>query len=304
MSVKVSHITKIYGRQKALDDVSFEIGTGQVVGFLGPNGAGKSTMMKIICCYLPQTSGDVTVKTFDTIEQSIEVRKLVGYLPENNPLYPDMYVKEFLHFAGRLHLPASKIESRVKEMIGITGLGPEQKKKIGALSRGYRQRVGLAQALIHDPEVLVLDEPTSGLDPNQLVDIRNLIKDIGKSKTVILSTHIMQEVEAICDRVIIINKGKIVADDITSAIQERTIPETVLEVEFEERVQENLLKTIPGVSKLINTNDNTWKFHSPPGTDLRSELFSFAVKNNLKILTLQKSETSLEEVFQHLTTVK
>jgi len=304
MSVKVSHITKIYGRQKALDDVSFEIGTGQVVGFLGPNGAGKSTMMKIICCYIPQTSGDVTVKNFDTIEQSIEVRKRVGYLPENNPLYPDMYVKEFLHFAGRLNLPSSKIDSRVKEMIDITGLGPEQKKKIGALSRGYRQRVGLAQALIHDPEVLVLDEPTSGLDPNQLVDIRNLIKDIGKSKTVILSTHIMQEVEAICDRVIIINKGKIVADDITSAIQQRTMPETVLEVEFEEVVQENLLKMIPGVSKLENTNKNTWKFHSPPGTDLRSELFAFAVNNNLKILTLQKSETSLEEVFQHLTAVK
>lgn len=304
MSVKVSHITKIYGQQKALDDVSFEIGTGQVVGFLGPNGAGKSTMMKIICCYIPQTSGDVTVKNFDTIEQSIEVRKLVGYLPENNPLYLDMYVKEFLHFAGRLNLPSSKIDSRVKEMINMTGLGPEQKKKIGALSRGYRQRVGLAQALIHDPEVLVLDEPTSGLDPNQLVDIRNLIKDIGKSKTVILSTHIMQEVEAICDRVIIINKGKIVADDVTAAIQQKTMPETVLEVEFEESVEENLLKTVAGVSKLENTNKNTWKFHSPPGTDLRSELFSFAVKNNLKILTLQKSETSLEEVFQHLTAVK
>src|SRR6187455_2077796 len=233
MPVKVNHITKLYGAQKALDDVSFEIGSGQVIGFLGPNGAGKSTMMKIISCYIPQNSGSVTVNGFDTVEQSIEVRKLVGYLPENNPLYLDMYVKEYLTFVAGIHLKSSEIPKRVKDLVQLTGLELEQKKKIGALSKGYRQRVGLAQALIHEPEVLILDEPTSGLDPNQLVDIRNLISSIGKEKTVILSTHIMQEVEAICNRVIIINKGKIVADEKTEVIQQKTQPESILEVEFE-----------------------------------------------------------------------
>ena len=221
MSVEVKNITKLYGTQRALDDVSFTVEPGQVVGFLGPNGAGKSTMMKIITCFLPQNSGTVSVDGFDVTADPLKVRERVGYLPEHNPLYHDMYVKEFLSFIAGIQVPSATVASRVKEMIEVTGLGAEQHKKIGALSKGYRQRVGLAQAMIHNPSVLILDEPTTGLDPNQLVDIRQLIKNIGKEKTVILSTHIMQEVEAICDRVIIINKGKIVADDKTSFLQQK-----------------------------------------------------------------------------------
>ncbi|MBL7916678.1 MAG: gliding motility-associated ABC transporter ATP-binding subunit GldA [Bacteroidia bacterium] len=304
MSVKVNAISKIYGTQKALDQVSFEIGSGQVIGFLGPNGAGKSTMMKIISCYIPQNSGTVTVNGFDTVEQSIEVRKLVGYLPEHNPLYLDMYVKEYLTFIAGLHMKQAQVSKSVSDMVDLTGLGPEQKKKIGALSKGYRQRVGLAQAMIHNPEVLILDEPTSGLDPNQLVDIRALISDIGKQKTVILSTHIMQEVEAICNRVIIINKGKIVADDKTEVIQQKTQPNSTLEVEFESEVSVALLKTLPGVSRIESQGTNKFKLISPAGTDLRSDLFAFAVANNLKVLTLQKTESSLEDVFHQLTSGK
>lgn len=304
MTVKVNHITKLYGAQKALDDVSFEIGSGQVIGFLGPNGAGKSTMMKIISCYIPQNSGSVTVNNFDTLEQSIEVRRIVGYLPEHNPLYLDMYVKEYLSFIAGLHMKSPEIDKRVKEMVDVTGLGLEQKKKIGALSKGFRQRVGLAQAMIHNPEVLILDEPTSGLDPNQLVEIRNLISQIGKEKTVILSTHIMQEVEAICNRVIIINKGKIVADEKTEAIQQKTQPESVLEVEFEMAVDVMLLKSMKGISRVETTGKNKYRMYSPAGMDLRSDLFEFAVKNNFKVLTLQKSESSLEDVFQQLTSSK
>jgi len=212
MSIVVSHITKMYGEQKALNDVSFSIRSGEIVGFLGPNGAGKSTLMKIISCYLPPSAGSIKVCGLDVMEQSMEVRKKVGYLPEHNPLYLDMYVKEYLEFVGRFY-DVKKLNDRVKEMVEITGLTIEQNKKIGQLSKGYRQRVGLAQAIIHDPQVLILDEPTTGLDPNQLVEIRNLIKELGKNKTVMLSTHIMQEVQAICERAIIINHGKIVADD-------------------------------------------------------------------------------------------
>lgn len=257
--------------------------------------------MKIISCYLPQSSGRATVMGFDTVEQSIDVRKVVGYLPEHNPLYLDMYVKEFLSFVAGLHIKSSEINKRAPEMVVPTGLELEQKKKIGALSKGYRQRVGLAQAMIHNPEVLILDEPTSGLDPNQLVEIRSLISSIGKKKTVILSTHIMQEVEAICDRVIIINKGKIVADDRTEVIQQKTQPESILEVEFEIATDIALLKSIPGISRVDSVGKNKFKLYSPSGKDLRSDLFEFAVKNNLKILTLQKTESSLEEIFHHLT---
>jgi ABC-2 type transport system ATP-binding protein len=213
MSIVASDITKIYGKQKALDAVSFEINAGEVVGLLGPNGAGKSTMMKIISCFLPPTDGNVSVDGYDIFEKAIEVKKRVGYLPEHNPLYLDMYVREYLSFLAGLHKLGSNRKSRINDIIDITGLGLEQNKKIGALSKGYRQRVGLAQALLHDPSVLILDEPTSGLDPNQLLEIRSLIGEIGKEKTVLFSTHIMQEVEAICDRAIIIHLGKIVADD-------------------------------------------------------------------------------------------
>lgn len=301
MSVKVSHITKIYGTQKALDDVSFEIGAGQVVGFLGPNGAGKSTMMKIISCFIPQTEGSASVQGFDTIEQSIEVRKRVGYLPEHNPLYLEMFVREYLSFVAGIHLKGSQVTKRVSEMVDITGLTPEQHKKIGSLSKGYRQRVGLAQAMIHDPDVLILDEPTSGLDPNQLLDIRHLITSLGKQKTVILSTHIMQEVEAICDRVIIINKGKIVADDRTDRIQQLTSRESVLEVEFESTADVNRLRQIPGVKRVQEAGKNKFVLYSDANNDLRSTLFEFAVANSLKILTLQRSESSLEEIFHQLT---
>lgn len=301
MSVKIEHITKLYGAQKALDDVSFEVNNGEVVGFLGPNGAGKSTMMKIICCYIPQNAGNVTVHGFDTVEQSLEVRKRVGYLPEHNPLYLDMYVKEYLSFIARLHLKGQMVNDRVKQMIDLTGLGPEQHKKIGALSKGFRQRVGLAQAMIHDPGVLILDEPTSGLDPNQLIEIRNLIRTIGKEKTVILSTHIMQEVEAICSRVIIINRGRLVADDLTGVIQQKARPELILEVQFDGLVDQVLLNEIKGVSRVESIAAQTYKLYCPPGNDPRGLLFEFAVSHQLKILALQQSESSLEEVFQTLT---
>ena len=301
MSIKVNNITKIYGKQKALNDVSFEVSQGEIIGFLGPNGAGKSTMMKIITCFIPQTSGSVSVCGFDVIENSIEVRKCVGYLPENNPLYLDMYVKEYLEFIAGLHHLGKKTKARVAEMVEVTGLQIEQNKKIGALSKGYRQRVGLAQALIHDPKVLILDEPTTGLDPNQLTEIRELIKRVGKEKTVMLSTHIMQEVKAICDRVIIINKGIIVANDSTETLQQQKENEQIIRVEFDKEVSKSELKKIEGVSDAINTLGNTWKITSASSKDIRAAIFQFAVANNLSVLTLQKEEQSLEDVFKQLT---
>ena len=300
MSIKVSGITKIYGEQKALDNVSFEIQSGQVAGFLGPNGAGKSTMMKIITCFIPQTSGSASVCGFDVTEESIEVRKKVGYLPEHNPLYPEMYVKEYLDFVAGIY----KIENRkkrIEEMVEVTGLQVERNKKIGALSKGYRQRVGLAQAMIHNPEVLILDEPTSGLDPNQLVEIRELIRNIGMQKTVMLSTHIMQEVEAICDRVIIVNKGKIVADDITEVIQQRSGSENIVIAEFDKDVERIKISSIPGVKRVMLVKGNTWKIYSSSSEDLRPSIFNFAIENKLMVLSLQREEHTLEEVFQQLT---
>ncbi|MCK9424171.1 MAG: ATP-binding cassette domain-containing protein [Bacteroidales bacterium] len=251
MSITVSNITKIYGTQKALDAISLEVKPGEIVGLLGPNGAGKSTLMKILTCFIPPTSGDATVFGFDVLEQSIEVRKKVGYLPENNPLYLDLYVREFLSFIAGIHQMKGNISGRVAEMIDLTGLQTEQHKKLGALSKGFRQRVGLAQALIHDPEVLILDEPTSGLDPNQLLEIRGLIREIGKKKTVMMSTHVMQEVEAICNRAIIIHKGKIVADDTTQNLQHMATSRTIVKVEFGSAVHGDLLKTIPGVIQVM-----------------------------------------------------
>jgi ABC-2 type transport system ATP-binding protein len=304
MSVEVKNITKLYGTQRALDDVSFTVEPGQVVGFLGPNGAGKSTMMKIITCFLPQNSGTVSVDGFDVTSDPIKVRERVGYLPEHNPLYHDMYVKEFLTFIAGIQVPSTLVAARVKEMVEVTGLGAEQHKKIGALSKGYRQRVGLAQAMIHNPSVLILDEPTTGLDPNQLVDIRQLIKNIGKEKTVILSTHIMQEVEAICDRVIIINKGKIVADDKTSFLQQKSESETIILVEFDKAVSSEKLNTISGIKKVLPVNDKTFKIFGPKGQDLRPLIFNFAVQNNLAVITMQKEENSLESVFRQLTSKK
>ena len=301
MSIIVQDITKLYGTQKALDSVSFEIKTGEIVGFLGPNGAGKSTMMKILTCFLPQTSGSASVFGFDIEEQSIDVRRNIGYLPEHNPLYHDMYVKEYLEFICGLH-HLDKIPSRIAGMIEKTGLQVEQKKKIGALSKGYRQRVGLAQALIHDPKVLILDEPTTGLDPNQLAEIRSLITEIGREKTVMLSTHIMQEVEAVCNRVIIINKGKIVADDITANIQRGTTTQQIITVEFDKETTSEALLTIAGIDQaVILAHSKTWRLESMADRDLRGEIFQFAVQNGLAVLAMQKEEQKLEDVFKQLT---
>jgi ABC-2 type transport system ATP-binding protein len=300
MSIKVENVTKIYGTQRALDDISFEIRTGEVVGFLGPNGAGKSTVMKILTCFIPQSMGNAWVCGFDVSEQSIEVRKNVGYLPENNPLYLDMYVKEYLEFIAGLH-KVKNISGRVKKMVETTGLELEQHKKIGALSKGYRQRVGLAQAMIHDPSVLILDEPTSGLDPNQLAEIRNLIVEIGKQKTVMLSTHIMQEVEAVCDRVIIIKQGNIVANDTTENVQQSTNEMQVITVEFDKAVSKNMLLALNGLKEANEVKEFTWQLICNSSRDMRGDIFQFAVKNGLSVLTLQKEEQKLEDVFKKLT---
>ena len=299
MSIIVNNISKLYGTQKALNNVSFEIGKNEIVGFLGPNGAGKSTMMKILTCYIPATEGSAKVCGFDTNEQSIEVRKQIGYLPEHNPLYLDMYVKEFLEFIGNLY-NVKNVKERVKEMIETTGLQIEQNKKIGALSKGYRQRVGLAQAIIHDPKVLIMDEPTTGLDPNQLEEIRELIKKLGKEKTVMLSTHIMQEVEAVCDRVIIINKGEIVANEQTQSLQKNTTKQ-IITVEFDKDVLVSHIKNIEGVEDAVLIEKNTWKIISNIDTDVRKSIFNYAVTHDISILTINKEEQKLEDVFKQLT---
>lgn len=298
MSVKVSGLTKIYGEQKAVNDVSFEAQKGQVLGFLGPNGAGKTTTMKILTCFIPQTEGEALVCGFDTRTHSIEVRNQIGYLPEHNPLYKDMYVKEYLNFVAGMHKVPNKSQ-RIADMIEMTGLGREEKKQIGALSKGYRQRVGLAQAMLHDPEVLILDEPTSGLDPNQLVDIRALIKKIGEEKTVIFSTHIMQEVQAICDRVLIINQGQLVADDPIERLQTRISGNVLVTVEFLEKVNETTLNKIGGIKELQQISERKWTISSKK--DIRAEIFRFAVDQNLTLLEMHKEAFSVEDIFQELT---
>ena len=300
MSIITENITKLYGTQLVLDNITITIGKGEVVGLLGPNGAGKSTLMKILTGYIPPTSGTASVYGHDVMMDTGEVKKIVGYLPEHNPLYLDMYIKEYLEFIAGIHKLGKEGRSRIREIIEATGLGPEQNKKIGTLSKGYRQRVGLAQALIHNPEVLILDEPTSGLDPNQLLEIRDLIKGIGKEKTVILSTHIMQEVEAVCNRAIIINLGKIIADGSTSQLSELKSHD-IVSVEFASPVTEKLLLSIPGVAKAVKTNELSWKLHSKPGTDIRPHINKFAVDNNLTLLSLHREEHNLEQVFQELT---
>ena len=299
MSIEVKNVSKIYGEQKALDNVSFVVNPGEIVGFLGPNGAGKSTMMKIITCFIPQTEGQIKVCGFDVTEQPIDVKRHVGYLPEHNPLYLDMYVKEYLDFTAGVYKISNKKE-RIKEMIEMVGLTIEQNKKIGALSKGYRQRVGLAQAMIHNPDVLILDEPTTGLDPNQLEEIRNLIKQIGKEKTIMLSTHIMQEVDAICDRTIIINKGKIVADDLTKDLHNIKSNAIVLIVEFDKEVNKSQLEKIDGVSNMLNKTSNTW-FLEIKSDSVRNNIYQFAMQNELTVLTIQKETQSLENVFKNLT---
>ncbi len=301
MSIKLENITKIYGAQKAVDEISFEIKSGEIVGFLGPNGAGKTTTMKILTCYIPPSSGKASVNGYDVVDQSIEVRRQVGYLPEHNPLYLDMYVKEYLGFMGELHGIKKNLKDSVQMMIEKTGLEREQKKKIGQLSKGYRQRVGLAQALIHDPKVLILDEPTSGLDPNQLVEIRNLILEIGKDKTVLFSTHIMQEVEALCNRVIIIDKGKIVADDKTGELQNKAVSDEYFRVSFSGLVKAEELKNIDGVKDIKDLSDGKWLIKAQSGKKVSEHLFKLAVNKDLIISELIKEEKSLEEVFRQFT---
>jgi ABC-2 type transport system ATP-binding protein len=302
MSIVVQGVTKLYGEQKALDNVSFEVNTGEIVGFLGPNGAGKSTMMKIITGFIPASSGKVLVNDLEVGTENPEVRRQTGYLPENNPLYPEMYVREYLGFVASIYNTGVSKKKLINNIIDLTGLAPEQKKKIGSLSKGYRQRVGLAQALIHNPGVLILDEPTTGLDPNQIVEIRNLIKLTGKEKTVMLSTHIMQEVEAICDRVIIIDKGKIVANEEKSRIYSvMRRPKQVIHVEFDKDIMESELAEIANVSSVKQLKKNLWLIEAEGDEDIRPSLFNFAVKKNLTVLSLQKQESNLEEVFRHLT---
>lgn len=297
MSISVEKVTKVYGKQKALDEVSFEIKKGEIVGFLGPNGAGKSTLMKILTTYLQPTEGIAKVGEFSTNEDPESIQKMIGYLPEHNPLYLDLYVREYLEFCRGIHqVPKSNIE----DVIQKTGLTPESHKKISALSKGYRQRVGLAAALLHDPEVLILDEPTTGLDPNQLVEIRQLIQEVGKNKTVFLSTHIMQEVEAMCDRVIIINQGKIVTDKPLKSLLKEEQKQTLL-VEFDQAISEEVLYQMPILVQAKVQENNQWLLEFHTQDDPRVPLFDFAAANGYRILQLQSWNKNLETIFREKT---
>jgi ABC-2 type transport system ATP-binding protein len=300
MSVIVENLTKIYGTQHAVDNISFEAKKGEILGFLGPNGAGKSTTMKMLTCFIPQSSGNASVCGFDVEKEPMEVRKKIGYLPENNPLYRDMYVQEYLLFIAGLHKVANK-KAIVDEMIERTGLLPERHKIINALSRGYKQRVGLAQAMLHNPEVLILDEPTSGLDPNQLVDIRSLIRELGKEKTVIFSSHIMQEVQALCDRVIIINRGKLVANDSIEDLRKKVAGEVIITVEFQGNVQASSLQKIKGVNTVKTLNNNSFQLITSFDDDIRPDIFRFAVEKNLPLLEMHREISTIEDIFQKLT---
>ncbi len=305
MSLKIINVTKKYGQQKALDNVSFEIKSGEVVGFLGPNGAGKSTMMKIITGFINLDEGDVIVNEKSIKNNLTEIQEQIGYLPEHNPLYKDMYVREYLGFIAKIFKTEGSIKKNVDDIIELTGLSLEKNKKIKALSKGYQQRVGLAAALIHEPDVLILDEPTTGLDPNQILEIRNLITKVGKEKTVMLSTHIMQEVEAICDRVIIIDKGKIVADKTISKIQDLSAEnKNTIVLELQEITSIETLEKIYGVLKVVNINEHTWAIETSKEKDIRPDIFKFATENNLVILSMQQKEKNIEDIFRELTNNK
>ena len=300
MSVKVENLVKVFGEQRAVDDISFEAKKGEVLGFLGPNGAGKTTTMRMLTCFIPPTEGKAVICGEDVLEDPMTVRRQIGYLPEHNPLYKDMYVREYLHFVAQLHkLP--KRNARVSEMIERTGLEREQRKKIGQLSKGYRQRVGLAQAMIHEPQVLILDEPTSGLDPNQLVEIRHLIKQLGEEKTVIFSTHIMQEVQALCDRVVIINRGKMVADDTIDVLRADISKESLVTVEFGQTVTADTLKRVEGVTRVEALGANRYQLAAKVDTDIRPALFQLATNQNVPLLELRRELESMESIFQQLT---
>ncbi len=301
MSVKVQNLTKTFGTQKAVDGISFSADRGEIVGFLGPNGAGKSTTMKIATCYLPPTDGEVYVSNLNVVENPVEVREKVGYLPEHNPLYLEMYVHEYLAFIGGLHkMRGSQLKNRVKEMVDLCGLTQEQNKQIGALSKGYRQRVGLAQSLVHDPEVLILDEPTTGLDPNQIVEIRNLIKEMSKEKTVIFSTHIMQEVRVLCERAVIIHQGEIVADSKVSDLKATNDYELV-RLEFKQAIDTGSLNKLKGIQGITVIGDGIYEVRTDIKADISAQIFALAAKHNWPLAGLQQVDSSLEEVFKQLT---
>jgi len=300
MSIEVKGLTKMYGEQKAVDDISFSAAKGEIVGFLGPNGAGKSTTMKIITGYLLADAGTAMVCGIDVKIQPLETKKKIGYLPEANPLYYDMYVREYLDFIAGVHEIKNKKE-RIEEVIATVGLTPESKKKIGQLSKGYKQRVGLAAALIHNPEVLILDEPTTGLDPNQIIEIREVIKKLGQNKTILFSSHILQEVEAICDRVVIINKGKLVADDTLSVLRNQSQNNQTVRVEFKETIEASLLQALQGVQLVNKINDREWELACTNMNDVKRLLLELSLQHNLNIVSLQSGEQRLEEVFRNLT---
>jgi ABC-2 type transport system ATP-binding protein len=300
MSISVTNLSKHYGAQKAVNSISFKVGKGEIVGFLGPNGAGKSTTMKMITGYLAADAGEITVCDIPANEHNTETKKKIGYLPEANPLYMDMYVREYLAFIAGVHkIMAAK--KRVEEVIVTVGLTPEAHKKIGQLSKGYKQRVGLAAALVHDPEVLILDEPTSGLDPNQIVEIRNVIKALAQEKTILFSSHIMQEVEAICNRVIIINKGNIVADDELNNLQKLSGSMQRVMVEFKEKISPELLKDLPGAGSITQSNGSDFTIPCSNAEAVKKQLLQLSIENNLNIVSLQSEEQSLENVFRQLT---
>ncbi len=303
MSIKVEHLSKIFGTQKAVNDISFEIGKGSIVGFLGPNGAGKSTTMKMITTYIPPTSGKITVCGFNAATQPMDVKQRVGYLPESNPLYYDMYIREYLEFTAGIHGLGKQTKSRVEEMVALTGLQKEVKKKIGTLSKGYKQRVGIAQAMIHNPEVLILDEPTSGLDPNQIAEIRDLIIHLGKEKTVLLSTHIMQEVQAMCSRVIIINNGTIVADDAIDSIHNsvQKSAATILQLQLDKIVPRPTIDLLENVTGVKNVDEYTWQLSTDNIEALRKEIMNWAVQRDISIVAMNNQVNSLEDVFRDLT---
>ncbi len=300
MSIEVANLTKIYGQQKAIDNISFKIDKAEIVGFLGPNGAGKSTTMKIITGYLEADNGNAFVSGLNVQHDKMETKKKIGYLPEGNPLYYEMYVREYLEFIANVH-QIKNIKNRIEEVITLTGLTVESKKKIGQLSKGYKQRVGLAAALIHDPEVLILDEPTSGLDPNQIVEIRDVIKNLGKNKTVLFSSHILQEVEAICDRVIIINKGNIVADDQLSNLQKANKNSHAVGVQFKETLDKSLLENLRDVKTVHQLATGNWQLATDNPESVRKQLLELSLQHNLNIVSLQSENSSLEEVFRNLT---
>ena len=299
MSIQVSNLVKQYGEQKAVNNISFKVDKGEIVGFLGPNGAGKSTTMKIVTGYILPDAGNATVSGIDVLKEPLESKKKIGYLPESNPLYYEMFVREYLDFIADVHQVKNK-KAKIEQVIATVGLTPESRKKIGQLSKGYKQRVGLAAALIHDPEVLILDEPTTGLDPNQIIEIRDVIKKLGREKTVLFSTHILQEVEAICDRAIIINKGTLVADDRLENLQKNISRGSIIILELKESIDENVLSgKFDG--QVTTLNPTTWQFTTTDPEKLKKQILELTLQNNLNIVSLQSSEQSLEEIFRSLT---